>query len=81
MTAIRAGQEYAACHPLNSIRIRVIHAGPFDGDRAMVATIHLHPLDGREFLDRRRLIKAAQLHDDPNRRSGYRLVKDAAVTS
>lgn len=78
---IRLDQEYESCHPLDGIRIRVIHAGPFEGDRALVATIHHDPY-GREFLDRRRMIKLSSLHADGRpRKTGYRLVKDApAVT-
>lgn len=83
---IERDQEYLACRATPSmpgehyIRIRVVHAGPFNGeDKAMVATVHRDRY-GRELLDRRRLIRADQLHANPNRKGGYRLVRDADGT-
>jgi hypothetical protein len=75
---IEEGQEYLACKPTRSrpgehyIRIRVLHPGLFDGSKILVATVHLDR-HGRAFLDRRRQIDVSQLHDDPARKTGYRL--------
>lgn len=84
--AVEPDQEYVACAPSRSmpgkryIRIRVLFVGPIhDEDKVQVATVH-HDQFGREWLDRRRLIRADQLHGDPNRRTGYRLVRNADGT-
>lgn len=83
---IEAGQEYVACRPTPSMpgkhytRIRVGLVGPLhDEDKVLVATIHTDAF-GRESFDRRRLIRADQLHADPNRKTGYRLVRHADGT-
>jgi hypothetical protein len=78
-------QEYVACTPSRSIpgehyiRIRVLHSGLFDDSKVLVATVH-RSRDGREFLDRRRQIERRQLHANPNRKTGYRLVQHADGT-
>lgn len=79
---IQPGQEYEKCDPRDKtiIRIRVIHAGPFDGEKALVGTIHRDRY-GRDILDRRRTIKLSSLHTDGKpRRSSYRLVRHADGT-
>lgn len=83
--AVELDQEYVACAPSRSksgehyIRIRVLHPGLFEDSKVLVATVH-RSRDGREFLDRRRQIAARLLHDDPTRRTGYRLVRNADGT-
>lgn len=84
--AVEFDQEYEACTPSRSrsgqrvIRIRVIFVSPLhDEDKVGVATVHRDQF-GREWLDRRRLIRADQFHTDPNRRTGYRLVRNADGT-
>lgn len=75
---VELDQEYVACRPTPSmpgehyIRIRVVHPGPLDGHKSMIATIY-RDSHGRESLDRRRLIATSQLHNNPKRRTGYRL--------
>lgn len=76
---IERGQEYAFCaaYP-DDIRIRVIGQPLPWWDNSGKVQIATLAADGRE--QRPRYIATRQLHADPNRRTGYRLVRNADGT-
>ena len=75
---IEPGQEYTACDPRDHIRIRILAKpvpGAFGEGKVRVGTV---TEDGRVL--RPRYIAVRQLHDNPQRRTGYLLVRHADGT-
>lgn len=72
---IEPGQECLACDPRDHIRIRIISRpvpGAFGDGKVQIASI---TATGREI--RPRMIAVRQLHNNPSRKTGYRLVRHA----
>jgi hypothetical protein len=75
--AVEPGQEYERHDPRENvtIRIRVVGMDDLDDTRVRVATVVPYG-----YLIRFRSIAVRQLHDNPRRKTGYRLVQHADGT-